>query len=344
MTPSVKDIRKRSCRSFTSHVCTFDTWLLSLHPTCVSSTRKIYIYTPYDDNSKLVVSLYFIHFTYTKHDRLFVYLRSVLQRYLSLYKRYCKREYTGIGKIELSLPLYKLRKIHPFKEKFLARFDVSSKTAQRVKCSIRFEDLLVENERWFIEKVIELVKSLFGGPFRKGFEGVCRATMTLSTFEKNFVARKSPMRPCPRFLERIVIEAQREFYDLIFHRSRHAIVLFVIPRSGWQLAKREMHEITRHPFILSLSLSLRPYRWKMFYDQTLRSPFKQHIANATTAESSNDRTWQNIVAKPSSCICFPHHFCLCNWFIAIVAWKLGRAKCFTTVFLAKPPRTKLGRL
>lgn len=98
------------------------------------------------------------------------------------------------------------------------------------------------------------------------------------------------------------------------------------------------------PSLYSLSLSLRPYRWKMFYDQTLRSPFKQHIADATTAESSNDRTWQNIVAKPSSCICFSLHFCLCNWFIAIVAWKLGRAKCFTTVFPAKPPRTKLGRL
>lgn len=75
------------------------------------------------------------------------FYEETLQRYLSLYKRYCKREYTGIGKIELSLPLYKLRKIHPFKEKFLARFDVSSKTAQGVKCSIRFEDLLVENER-----------------------------------------------------------------------------------------------------------------------------------------------------------------------------------------------------
>lgn len=35
----------------------------------------------------------------------------------------------------------------------------------------------------------------------------------------------------------------------------------------------------------------------MFYDQTLGSPFKQHIANPT-AESSDDRTWQNIVAKP----------------------------------------------
>lgn len=159
---------------------------------------------------------------------------------------------------------------------------------------------------------------------------------------ENFVARKSHETVSSWFLERTVIEAQREFYDLIFHRSRHAIVLFVISRSGWQLAKREMHEITRHPFILSLSL--RPYRWKMFYDQTLRSPFKQHIADATTAESSNDRTWQNIVAKPSSCICFPLHFCLCNWFIAIVAWKLGRAKCFTTVFPTKPPRTKLGRL
>lgn len=199
----------------------------------------------------------------------------------------------------------------------------------------------MEDDRWFIEKVIELLKSLFGGPFRKGFEGVCRATMTLSTFEKT-LSRGKATRPCPRFLERTVIEAQREFYDLIFHRSRHAIVLFVISGSGWQLAKREMHEITRHPFIISLSL--RPYRWKMFYDQTLRSPFKQHIADATTAESSNDRTWQNIVAKPSSCICFSLHFCLCNWFIAIVAWKLGRAKCFTTVFPAKPPRTKLGRL
>ena len=53
---------------------------------------------------------------------------------------------------------------------------------------------------------------------------------------------------------------------------------------------------------IPFSLSLRPYlRWKMFYDQTLGSPFKQHIANPT-AESSDDRTWQNIVAKPSSCI------------------------------------------
>lgn len=77
--------------------------------------------------------------------------------------------------------------------------------------------------------------------------------MTLSTFEKT-LSRGKATRPCPRFLERTVIEAQREFYDLIFHRSRHAIVLFVISGSGWQLAKREMHEITRHPFILSLSL------------------------------------------------------------------------------------------
>lgn len=46
-------------------------------------------------------------------------------------------------------------------------------------------------------------------------------------------------RPCPRFsnargLVETVIEAQREwprrkFRDLIFHRLRHAIVLFVIP-------------------------------------------------------------------------------------------------------------------
>lgn len=156
-------------------------------------------------------------------------------------------------------------------------------------------------------------------------------------------------RPCPRFsnaqgLVETVIEAQREwprrkFRDLIFHRSRHAIVLFVIPWPGWQMAKREVHEITRHPFSLSLSFSIF-VRWKMFYDQTLGSPFKQHIANPT-AESSNDRTWQNIVAKPSSCIsCFSHHFCLWNWFIAIVAWKLGRAKCFPT-FAAKPWTTKL---
>lgn len=93
------------------------------------------------------------------------------------------------------------------------------------------------------------------------------------------------------------------------------------------------------PLLLSLSLFV-PTRWKMFYDQTLGSPFKQHIANPT-AESSNDRTWQNIVAKPSSCIYFSHHFCLWNWFIAIVVWKLGRAKCFPT-FAAKPWRTKLG--
>lgn len=36
----------------------------------------------------------------------------------------------------------------------------------------------------------------------------------------------------------------------------------------------------------------------------------------------------------------PHHFCLCNWFIAIVVWKLGRAKCSPT-FAVKPWRTKL---
>ena len=172
----------------------------------------------------------------------------------------------------------------------MARFE----STQGVKCSIRFEDL--GDDRWFIEKVIELLKSLFGGGFRKAFEGLCRAT---TTFEKTL---EKPRDPCPRFSNARGLAwwewPRLKFRDLIFHRSRHAIILFVIPRPGMA----DGQTWNARNYAPSLSLSLRPYlRWKMFYDQTLGSPFKQHIVNPT-AESSDDRTWQNIVAKPSSCI------------------------------------------
>lgn len=80
-------------------------YLITIASSNVFLLHLRFIYTPHDGNSKLVVSLLYIPNTIVCSFTYDPFYEETLQRYLSLYKRRRKREYTGIGKIELSLPL-----------------------------------------------------------------------------------------------------------------------------------------------------------------------------------------------------------------------------------------------